>query len=78
MFIFGFLASRKCDFCSFVNRSCEVKDLGYSSVGIRNIYKDHLILTIMIARKFTFQNSIYKYVYAQYTVYVRRRFHSTV
>jgi len=46
MFIFAILAGWKCDFCSFVNGSYYVNDIGYTLVGIRNICKDHLFLIV--------------------------------
>jgi len=64
MFIFGILASRKCDFCSFVNSSYEIKDFVYISVAIRNIYKDHFFLTIIIAKNVIFKNCICIYIHS--------------
>ena len=68
MFIFGILASWKCDFCSFVNSSCEVKDCGYICVGIWIIYKDHLFLSLIIA-KWLFLKTVYIFICTVYSVW---------
>ena len=46
MFIFGILATWKCDFCLFGNGSFYVYDFGYTCVGIRNNCKYHLLLHV--------------------------------
>ena len=46
MFIFGILSAWKRDFWSFVNRSYQVNNFGYTCVGIRYIFKDPFFLII--------------------------------
>ena len=46
MFIFGILATWKCDFWSFVNGTYYFNNFGYTCFGIRNICKDHPFLNV--------------------------------
>jgi len=68
MFIFGILATWKCDFCSLDNKSCEVKDCGCICVGIRYIYKDQLFLTLIISKKVIFKK-VFIFIYTVYSVW---------
>ena len=71
---FRHFATWKCDFYSFFKSSCEVKDCGYICVGIRNIYKDQLFLTLIIS-----ENVIFKKCYLFIcSVYGRCCFNNTV